>query len=305
VVATNLGVRVRFQAFLPVEANDQTIKRVMVTPSSHGPQEHIVGFSRHQGSIFLGEMYLDPFLLGRSTREWIQQNVSIQVGEFPLRVACTGSMRPYIDCGDRVLYEPVLAETPLVVGDVVTFRLSDDDVDIQRDCPWLANIPGLSSVSALYGTQRVYIIHRIVDTVRGSHPPAYITRGDNNALDDGCVVRKPSIVFKVVDVVKDHYVIDQGRYNQHVSLYQQLLEEYWQGIAQFQEMRDRYDASVREYQRMAATGASQATLDDYYRGLERLRREINELVERLNQLPGQMESAQRGIEAAVAPFFVQ
>jgi signal peptidase I len=236
------------------------------------------------------------------TREWIQQNVGIVVGEFPVRVACTGSMRPYIDCGDQVFYEPVLEDTTLAVGDVVTFRLSDADVDIERDCPWLSDIPGLGSVSALTGTQRIFIIHRIVESVRGSFPPAYITRGDNNAYSDQCVVRRPSMVFKVVDVLKDHYVVDKVGYDHHVAQYQLLLVEYWSGLARYHDLRQRYDASVRDYYRLAGSGASQQTLDGLYQSLERMRLEINELVERLNRLPGEMTLAQRRIEAAVVPF---
>jgi hypothetical protein len=302
VVGTNLGARLLLQVYLPNEPEDRTIKRVVVTPPGSGPEEHIVGFARDRGPYYRGHIYLDPASLGRLTREWIQQNVGIVVGEFPVRVACTGSMRPYIDCGDQVFYEPVLEDTILAVGDVVTFRLSDADVDIERDCPWLSDTPGLGSVSALTGTQRIFIIHRIVESVRGSFPPAYITQGDNNAYSDQCVVRRPSMVFKVVDVLKDHYVVDKVGYDHHVAQYQLLLVEYWSGLARYHDLRQRYDASVRDYYRLAGSGASQQTLDGLYQSLERMRLEINELVERLNRLPGEMTLAQRRIEAAVVPF---
>ena len=303
--ATNAGDRLRLRVYLPQEENERTVKRVLMTFPGHGSIEYLVGFNRQTEAFYSGETYVEPSFLERRTLPWIQQSVGISVMSLPARIACTGSMRPVIDCGDLVRYEAVLPETPLEVGDIVTFRFSDLDIDIQRDCPYISNLSGITGVSSLIGTQSIYIIHRIVREVFGSYPDAFITRGDNNFSEDYCSVKKPSIVLKVVAVTKDAYVLDQEAYDRAAATHQGLLVEYGTGFADFHALVQRYDSMRRDYLNAGGTRISQATLDGMYQSLLRTQTEINLLVDRLNQLPAELDAAQGEMERYVAPYDVQ
>ena len=229
VSATNFGQSMVLQVYLPEETLERTVRRVVMDFPKHGLVEYLIRFEHARGPYYLGKAYVDPSLLERGNRAWIQENVGITVWKLPQRVACTGSMRPVIHCGDLVRYEPVLPDTPLEIGDIITFRLSDQDVDIEKDCPWLSESWGLTSVSSLTGSQSIYIIHRIIRKVYGASPEAFRTSGDNNFFVDDCVVEKPSIVLKVVEIEKDAFVVDQYGYQRSVRDHQRLLEEYGNG----------------------------------------------------------------------------
>jgi hypothetical protein len=214
-------------------------------------------------------------------------------------------MRPVIDCGDLVRYEAVLPETPLAVGDIITFRFSDLDVNLQRDCPYVSSLPGITSVSSLTGTQSIYIIHRIVREVFGSYPEAFITRGDNNFSEDSCSVKKPSIVLKVVDVTKNAYVLDREAHDRSAAAHQALLVEYGTGFADYRDLVQEFQSMQQDYINASGTRISQATLDGMYQSLLETQSEINLLVDRLNQLPAELDAAQRELERYVAPYHVQ
>lgn len=302
--ATNSGDRFRLRVYLPEEENERTVKTVLMTFPGHGSIEYLVGFSRQNQAYYSGEVYVEPAFLRRRTLPWIQQNVGISVGSLPARVACTGSMRPVIDCGDLVRYEAVLPETSLEVGDIVTFRFSDLDVDIQRDCPYISGLSGITGVSSLIGTQSIYIIHRISRKVAGSYPEAFITRGDNNFSEDYCSVKKPSIVLKVVDVARNAYVLDQEAYDRSAAAHQALLVEHGTGFANYQDLTRKFQSMRQDYINSGGTRISQETLDGMYQSLLQTQTEINLLVERINQLPAEIAAAQRQMERYVAPYHV-
>lgn len=266
----------------------------------HGIGEYLVGFEHTSGPYHLGEFYVDPSMLERQNLDWIRDNVDISVWQLPQRVACTGSMRPAIDCGDRVSYEPVLPDTPLEIGDIITFRLSDQDVDVDRDCPWIAESWDLQSVSALTGTNSIYIIHRVIRKVQGSYPEAFITSGDNNFFEDDCAVKKPSIVLKVVEIEKDYYVVDANGYSRAVREHQKLLEEYGNGLNRFFDLIDLYNVSLADYNRLNGTNASLELLQSMYQNLVQMNAELDQLADRLDALPSKIDVAEKDIDRTIS-----
>ena len=253
-----------------------------------GYEEYIVFFTRQRSGYFRGETYVEQDLVQRPDRAWFQENVYIRIEEFPVRIACTGSMRPVIDCGDEVIFEPAPRNGQLQVGDMVTFRFSRRDVEVNKNC---------YSRPSLRGT--TYILHRIHQRVRGSSPPRYITKGDNNPVRDPCSVSENSIIFRVAKVNKNVYVIDQPLYDEYVREHQQLLDEYFALREEYADLRERYFGSLAEYCRMRYSGAQQSELDSFYNSLESLRRQINRLRDEINQLWQDLSAAQRRIASVV------
>ena len=299
---TNRGDLMLLQVYLPEETLDRTVKRVVADFPIHGPIEYLVGFEHSRGPYYEGKVYVDPSLLQQRTRGWVQENVGISVLNLPQRVACTGSMRPVIQCGDLVRYEPVLPDTPLEIGDIITFRLSDQDVDISKNCPWISNSWGLTSVSSLIGTQRIYIIHRINRKVFGSFPERFLTLGDNNFFEDSCSVQKPSIVLRVVEIEKDAFVVDQDGYRRAVGEHQRLLEKYGDGLLELSDLLGRYGYILTDYNNRNRSVTSMETLEALYQSLITMETEINTLVDRLDALPAEIDTAEKAINLTVKPF---
>jgi signal peptidase I len=76
-----------------------------------------------------------------------------------MQVACTGSMRPTLDCKDTIIVCPIDNENDLHIGDVISY---DADTSI-----W-------GHITA------PFIFHRIVEIGQDDVGKYYITRGDNN-----------------------------------------------------------------------------------------------------------------------------
>lgn len=286
-VGSNFGYLVELNIYLPRAQEDKVIRKVEML-FQEGYEEYIVFFTRQRSGYFRGETYIEQDLVQRPDRAWFQENVYIWIEEFPVRIACTGSMRPVIDCGDEVIFEPAPRNGQLQVGDMVTFRFSRRDVEVNKNC---------YSRPSLRGT--TYILHRIHQRVRGSSPPRYITKGDNNPVRDLCSVGENSIIFRVVKVNKNVYVIDQPLYDEYVREHQQLLDEYFALRNEYADLRERYFGSLVEYYRMRYSGARQSELDSFYNSLESLRRQINRLRDEINSLRQDLSAAQRRIASVV------
>ncbi|MFQ6027021.1 MAG: hypothetical protein ACE5Q6_05970, partial [Dehalococcoidia bacterium] len=204
----------QFRAFLTETQEENVIRRVVLSFPDQEQSEFIVGFTRGDDVYHDGEAHVENAEIELPSLDWIQTNVGLEVEEFPVRIACTGSMRPVIDCGDEVIFEPARFGDPLKVDDIITFRHSPTDIELETDCPAFFNAPSFQ------GTE--YIIHRIIQVMpEGS--ARYVTKGDNNREQDACVVKEESIIFRVVEVNQDVYVIDQEGYDQYVEQYQALL----------------------------------------------------------------------------------
>lgn len=289
---SNFGYLVELSIYLPGVAEQQVVRKVEMYFPQPGYEEYIVLFARQRNGYFRGQIYVERDRLKRApTAAWFQANVYIDIEEFPVRIACTGSMRPVIDCGDEVIFEPAPRGGQLQTGDIITFRLSRADVSVDEDCSSLFTAPNLR------GTR--YIIHRIQQNVRGSSPPRYVTQGDNNPERDPCLVSENSVIFRVVAVNKNVYVIDQARYDEYVAEHQRLLTAYREKRAERQDLLERYYAGLAEYYRMGYSGARQETLDRFYSSLETMRRQINRLLDELIQLRSDLRAAQRRIASVV------
>ena len=93
-------------------------------------------------------------------------------------LACTGSMRPTLDCGDIVLRYTPRSATEIRVGDIITYY-----IPAQYDYCDFAGIP---------------IIHRVVEITSG---PVFWAQGDNNLVRDDCGVPFWAVTSKVIGVV--------------------------------------------------------------------------------------------------------
>ena len=283
-LGSDVGYRVGISIYLPQVAEDSTIRKVrMYFPDLHSAQyhEHIVVFYRQRGDYFLGHTYVGRDNVERPSKDWFQESVPIEVDEFPIRLACTGSMRPAIDCGDEIIFEEVLSGTHLQAGDIIAFHLSNTDASSEEDCFSLTTAPNL------VGTR--YIIHRIHQTPsgRGLSPPRYITKGDNNPTPDPCAFSKWRIRFRVVDVNKNVYVIDRALYDEWVREHQYLRAEYWEVWSEREGLREQYD-SLRQ--------SDQDSIDSTRQSL---RSRISYLTGVLNRLRRELSEAQRGIASAI------
>jgi len=138
--------------------------------------------------------------------------------------------------------------------------------------------------------------------VFGSYPDAFITSGDNNFSEDLCSVKKTSIVLKVVEVIKDAYVLDQEAYDRSAAVHRGLVVEYGTGLANYRKLVEKYDSMRRDYANADGTRISQATLDAIYQSLVETPAEINLLVDRLNRLPAELNAAQGEMERYVVPY---
>jgi hypothetical protein len=118
-------------------------------------------------------------------------------------------------------------------------------------------------------------------------------------------VKKPSIVLKVVEVTKNAYVLDREAYDRSAAAHQALLVEYGTGFADYRDLVQEFQSMQQDYINASGTRISQATLDGMYQSLLETQSEINLLVDRLNQLPAELDAAQRELERYVAPYHVQ
>jgi hypothetical protein len=118
-------------------------------------------------------------------------------------------------------------------------------------------------------------------------------------------VKKPSIALKVVEVTRNAYVLDQAAYDRSAAAHQSLLVEYGTGIADYWDLVQRFESMQQDYNDASGTRISQETLDGMYQGLLETRSAINLLVDRLYQVPAEIDAAQREMERYIAPYHVQ
>ena len=86
--------------------------------------------------------------------------------------ACTGSMRPVLDCGDEAVFLIPPFPEPLAVGDVVSFS-------VDLGCRY-------------YKSQDVSKAHRIINIRYAGTTPFYTTQGDASSNADPCETTSPA-----------------------------------------------------------------------------------------------------------------
>lgn len=192
-----------------------TIKKVSVE-NSKSLEEYIVELHQTKNETYYGQIPINPLFLGQPNIEWVHENLTITTEDFPERVACTGSMRPVLYCGDKIEYEPANVGSPLQVGDIVTFRQNANDIDATADCPVYGN-----SVTLFEG----YIIHRITKIIPGHDTIKYMTQGDNNKTQDSCLVRKQQIIYRVKTITPRFWIENELSYDESIAMHQSLIEE--------------------------------------------------------------------------------
>lgn len=195
-----------------VETFDKVVKKVIINDSF----EYVVRLSKYNTNSFIGQFNIDDHLLKEKTLKWVIDNLDVRIENFPERVACTGSMRPIIYCGDLVKYEPANHGEELKVGDIVTFRQLVSDIDASTECPVYDDV-----ITIIEG----YIIHRIVQVLPSYNVTRYMTRGDNNPEQDSCLVKEEHVIQRVTEIIPRYYVTNDLEYDFNQSTHQNLLEE--------------------------------------------------------------------------------
>ncbi len=109
-------------------------------------------------------------------------------------LACTGSMRPTLDCGDLVFAYRPSNESEIHKGDIVSFRIAPNET------------AGFLEPSV---TETIYVMHRVFRITKTSqNETAFITKGDNsetNAQTDAIYLSFSRIETKLAAYFKDSY----------------------------------------------------------------------------------------------------
>jgi hypothetical protein len=143
-------------------------------------------------NAFVGTVYAAK-INGGSTGNYplfYEKGMSVQ------SLACTGSMKPTIDCNDIVFAYKPLDENDIHKGDVVSFRIAPNET---------AGFLEPSSKDTIHVMHRVF---RITKSLQNE--TAYITKGDNpesNAQTDAIYLGFPRIETKMAAFFKDSYNI--------------------------------------------------------------------------------------------------
>jgi len=237
VISKNNSYWLEIQVHSDNETYDNIIKNIIVNDS----YEYVVRLSKFSPNTYRGKFNIDDHLLKEKTLKWIDNNLIFRVANFPERVACTGSMRPIIHCGDKVIYEPANHGEPLQVGDIITFRQMVEDIDASTECPVYDNV-----ITIVEG----YIIHRIVQVLSSYNINRYMTRGDNNPEQDSCLVKEEHIIFKTIEIIPRYYVINDTKYDENQMRHQELLKER-------DSLMNDYDSALSQYNTYRTLDAAQ------------------------------------------------
>jgi hypothetical protein len=139
--------------------------------------------------------------------------------------ACTGSMRPTIDCGDEaVLLKPPFPE-PLMVGDIISFS------------------PDISC--RYYKNHHISKAHRIIAVRIEEGTTYYTTKGDATLNPDPCEVTIDQIDGKLVEIrkgVRPQDIIDTSEYDLAKARVDLLKAEYDAKREAFDTKKANYDA---------------------------------------------------------------
>ncbi len=99
-----------------------------------------------------------------------------------LRAVCTGSMEPALGCDDIILaYKPAI--TDIAVGDIISFRTSNDDCS------------GYS--------ENLYTLHRVTGIMYSGDELYLQTKGDASQRPDKCLIPATAVDGKVLAIIYD------------------------------------------------------------------------------------------------------
>ena len=208
------------------------------------------------------------------------------------RFMCTGSMEPFIDCGDVGIYlvDPGVGE--IEVGDVIDFPSGA----FHPACPpWADTLSECRSllefmcVFPLFIDGGTYTVHRVVAKTVVDGVTYYQTKGDANVEVDFCQVPYPRVKGKLIRVLVDvrpEDVIDTTEYDAALERYRGLQRKYNELKAVYDERKAYYEAVQKGYE------SGDYSYGSYYaawESLEEARLELNEVVPLLNEAIDELE----------------
>ena len=178
--------------------------------------------------------------------------------------ACTGSMRPVLDCGDEAVFLIPPFPEPLAVGDVVSFS-------VDLGCRY-------------YKSQDVSKAHRIINIRYEGATPFYTTQGDASSNADPCETTLEQIDGVLVEIRKGarpQDIIDATEYDQAKLAVTELKAEYALKMDLYDLDRVAYEALVEEYNSLVdhyrRGDLNYQIVSEFYDGLEERRTSLNTL----------------------------
>lgn len=185
--------------------------------------------------------------------------------------ACTGSMRPVLDCGDEAEFLRPPFPRDLVEGDIISF------------------LPDISC--RYYKFQEISKAHRIIAVRLENNVPYYTTKGDSSSNPDPCEITPGQIDGLLVAVrkgVRPQDIIDTSEYDRAKERVQQLKQEYAQLTKLYDQKKILYESLVVDYQNLVydyqAGESSYNLVAGSYQKLEEERVALNALRDVLNGL---------------------
>ena len=205
--------------------------------------------------------------------------------------ACTGSMRPALDCGDEAVFLNPPFLQPLAVGDVVSFS-------VDRSCRY-------------YQSQNVSKAHRIIGIRYEGTTPFYTTQGDASSDPDPCETTLEQIDGMLVEVRKGarpHDIIDASEYDQAKLAVTELKADYAIKMDLYDLKRVAYEAITEEYDSLVdhyrRGDLSYQVVSEFYEGLEERRTSLNNLRQDLNDLSDRINLAIDDVDRIYRQLFV-
>jgi hypothetical protein len=204
--------------------------------------------------------------------------------------ACTGSMRPAIDCGDEGVFVRPPFESPLMVGDIISFT-SD------LSCRY-------------YKNQNTSKAHRITSIRTEDGIDYYTTRGDAASIADSCETTTDRIDGRLIEIregIRPQDVIDTADYDLAKELINHLKEQYDEQKVQFDQSKAAYDDRGEEYQDLIASyadgRAEYPTVLNFHQQLETERTALNQRKDRINDLAGEINDAIKEVDRLYLELF--
>ncbi len=204
--------------------------------------------------------------------------------------ACTGSMRPALDCGDEAEFLKPPFPRSLVVGDIISF------------------LPDISC--RYYKFQEISKAHRIIGIRLDNNVPYYTTKGDSSTNPDPCEITSEQIDGLLVAVrkgVRPQDVIDTSEYDGAKERVQELKREYARLTELYEERKLVYENLVVDYQTLVsdyqAGNSSYQMVAGFYQELEEERVALNALRDDLNALTDAVNASIQQVDRIYQDLF--
>jgi len=201
-------------------------------------------------------------------------------------------MRPTIDCGDEGIFLRPPFQTPLKVGDIISF--SSD--------------PGCR----YYRNQNISRAHRITSIRTEAGSDYYTTKGDATNNSDLCETTADQIDGRLVEIrkgVRPQDIIDTAAYDRAKDSVNLLKDRYNDMKVQFDQSKAAYDSRGDEYQDMVTSytdGRIEYVLVvDYHQQLETERIALNLQKDQINDLAGEINAGIKEIDRLYLELFAQ